>query len=162
MINYVKGDLLTTPDRIIVHGCNAQGVMGSGVAKAIRAKYPKAFDDYSAKCVNHRHYEYPIEQLMGVLIPSVQPDGKIILNAITQERYGKDGQKYVSYDAVDEVMYKIEHGLMFKDITGVRRIKSTNISMPKIGAGLGGGDWGVIESIIKHRLKDHNVTVWEL
>lgn len=34
--------------------------------------------------------------------------------------------------------------------------------MPKIGAGLGGGNWEVIEAIINHRLKDHNVTVWEL
>lgn len=34
MIQYKTGNLLDTPDSYIVHGCNAQGVMGSGVAKA--------------------------------------------------------------------------------------------------------------------------------
>ena len=31
---------------VIVHGCNAQGVMGSGVAKQLRAKYPEIYVDY--------------------------------------------------------------------------------------------------------------------
>ncbi len=33
MITYVQGDALETNDPIIVHGCNAQGVMGKGIAK---------------------------------------------------------------------------------------------------------------------------------
>ena len=33
MIHYVTGDLLGATQKVIVHGVNAQGVMGSGVAK---------------------------------------------------------------------------------------------------------------------------------
>ena len=40
------GDICSVNSGIIVHGCNAQGVMGSGVAKAIRLKYPQVFEDY--------------------------------------------------------------------------------------------------------------------
>lgn len=31
-IIYKQGDLLSCPERVILHGCNAQGVMGSGIA----------------------------------------------------------------------------------------------------------------------------------
>lgn len=45
-IIYKKGNVLDTTDRYIVHGCNSRKVMGSGVALAIRQKYPKAYEDY--------------------------------------------------------------------------------------------------------------------
>lgn len=149
MITYKKGNLLDTPDMLIAHGCNAQGVMGSGVAKAIRDKYPKAFDDYQQAVYD---FKYPRNHL-GRMISSAQPDGRIILNCVTQDQYGKDGKKYVSYDAIDTCMNKIQKGMF-----GL----STNVSMPKIGAGLGGGEWSIIEAIINHRLHDYNVTIWTL
>jgi hypothetical protein len=45
-IIYKQGDLLDCIEKVIVHGCNAQGVMGSGVALAIRKKYPDAARAY--------------------------------------------------------------------------------------------------------------------
>lgn len=38
-IKYIKGSLLDTDAKIIVHGCNCQGVMGSGVAKQLKKNY---------------------------------------------------------------------------------------------------------------------------
>ena len=35
-IEYRQGDLFQTDVRHIVHGCNAQGVMGKGVAKLVK------------------------------------------------------------------------------------------------------------------------------
>ena len=48
-IIYKKGDLLTTDADIIVHGCNCQGVMGSGVAKQIKEKFPNAYTIYKQR-----------------------------------------------------------------------------------------------------------------
>lgn len=146
MIQYKTGNLLDTPDSFIVHGCNAQGVMGSGVAKAIRDKYPAAYEDYKSAIANHPYGE----KLLGKVYACVMSDDKVILNAITQEFYGKDGKKYVSYDAIDEAMGR------------VAKFTKKPISMPKIGAGLGGGSWRIIEAIIEARLPEHVVTVWEL
>ena len=42
----IHDDLLGATHGIILHGCNAQGVMGSGVAKLIRAKWPGAYAAY--------------------------------------------------------------------------------------------------------------------
>ena len=74
--------------------------------------------------------------------------------------------KYVSYDAIDEAMLNLDYVLtIYSEIPfvgNVNKFLSKDISMPKIGAGLGGGNWNVIEAIINHRLSNHNVTVWEL
>jgi O-acetyl-ADP-ribose deacetylase (regulator of RNase III) len=133
-IEYVKGDLLQTNIRHIMHGCNSHGVMGSGVAKAIRDKYPQAFRDY-----NDTYNNYGLE--LGNIVVSVQDDGKVIHNAITQKDYGRDPSRvYVSYWAIAESFRKINQW-------GI-----SEIAIPKIGAGLANGDWRVIEAIIKNTL----------
>lgn len=163
-IIYKKGNVLDTTDRYIVHGCNSRKVMGSGVALAIRQKYPKAYEDYKKELEELE--DISEESRLGKIIFSEQPDGKIIVNAITQEFYGKEPLKYVSYDAIDEAMLNLDYVLtIYSEIPfvgNVNKFLSKDISMPKIGAGLGGGNWNVIEAIINHRLSNHNVTVWEL
>jgi O-acetyl-ADP-ribose deacetylase (regulator of RNase III) len=143
-IEYRKGDLLTTDIKHIAHGCNAQGVMGSGVAKAIRDKYPQAYRDYN-DVYNSRGLN------LGDAVYSHQDDGKIIVNAITQQNYGRDPNiVYVSYWAIAESFRKIE---MFN-------IKE--IALPMIGAGLANGDWNVISAIIENTLTKTKPVVYQL
>lgn len=136
-IEYRQGNLFETDVMTIIHGCNAQGVMGSGVAKIIRDKYPEAYETY--------RYQYLLENKleMGSLI-IVPCNNKVIINAITQEFFGSDGQRYVSYNAVDDAMQRINKFSQDNKIT--------EVAMPQIGAGLGGGSWKVIEAIIENRL----------
>jgi len=84
MIEYIKGDLMKAPEHYILHGCNAKGVMGSGVAKLIRAKYPKAYNDYRARYEN-------VGLKLGNIIMSRQDDDKYIINVVSQDGYGKTG-----------------------------------------------------------------------
>lgn len=154
-IEYIRGDLFTTDIEVIVHGCNAQGVMGSGVAKIIREKYPKAYERY------RKDFEFNKGLKLGEIIAvpcgdrvNDRANYKVIVNAITQEFYGRDGQRYVSYDAVADAMERIDR---MSQIYGI-----TEVAMPKIGAGYGGGDWNVIESIIESELKQVRVVVYEL
>ena len=148
MITYIHGDLFTTPDTVIVHGCNAAGVMGSGVAKTIKEKYPKAFQDYHKFCTAG----YKLEEVMGRNIFSEQPDGKIIVNSITQPSYGRAfGIRFCSYDAIDDCMQRL---FMECEERGI-----ISISMPKIGAGLGGGSWDVIEKIIEQHFLGSGINV---
>jgi O-acetyl-ADP-ribose deacetylase (regulator of RNase III) len=151
-IQYIQGDLFETSIKVIVHGCNAQGVMGSGVAKIIREKYPRAYNRYSLE------YKYENRLDLGKIITVPCPDHsnpnsvRVIVNAITQEFYGYDGRKYVSYDAIASVMSKIDK--MF-DVYGI-----TKVAMPKIGAGLAGGDWNVISAIIESEMKNIQPVVY--
>lgn len=133
-IEYVHGDLLATDIKHIIHGCNSRGVMGSGVAKAIREKYPSAYRDY-----NDTYNSYGLD--LGDIIVSTQDAGRVIHNAITQKDYGRDPSRvYVSYWAIAEVFNKINQW-------GIKEI-----AMPKIGAGLANGDWNVISAIIENTL----------
>lgn len=145
-MNYHKGDLLSVDYGIIVHGCNAQGVMGSGVAKAIKEKYPEAFKLYREHCLTHSCKPY----LLGDVVYCSPKDNLWIANAITQVRFGNDGKKYVNYDAVD---------CCFKEIAQTRG--HLPIHFPKIGAGLGGGDWNVISAIIDKYIPDGNCWILE-
>lgn len=141
-IEYRNGDLFQTDIKTIVHGCNAQGVMGSGIAKIIREKYPSAYERYRD--------QYLIENklVMGSLMV-VPCDDKIIVNAITQEFFGRDSNTiYVSYWAIAEAFRKIEM-YNFKEI-----------ALPKIGAGLARGDWNVISAIIENTLVNTKPVVY--
>lgn len=137
MIGTRKGNLLDAKG-IIVHGCNCQGAMGSGVAKAIRAKWPVAYERY-------KEYEGAYGLRLGCLVPVQISDDLIILNALTQEHYGGGGYRYVSYDAVEEC---------FKKVIGWARGNKMPVNFPLIGAGLGGGDWEIISTIIDRTLGD--------
>lgn len=130
-IVYKHGDVLEGDEPAILQGCNAQGAMNSGVAKAIRDLYPEVFTAYRA-VYDARGLE------MGSLIPVVVSNTRGILNGITQEFYGRDPNvRYVSYDAVADV------------IKEVNKLGFETVAMPLIGAGLGNGKWPVIEAIIE-------------
>ena len=134
MIEYRKGNLLDVKSGIIIHGCNAQGVMGSGVALAIKQKYPIVYNDYRAE------YEYRHNKLfLGTCIKSWVDDELMVINAITQQDYGRDGKRYVNYVAIVNV---------FSEAIVTASAYDYILNFPKIGAGLGGGDWSIIEQLI--------------
>ena len=134
-IVYKNGDCLKGDERYVIHGCNAKGVMGSGIAKQIKEDFPKAFNDYVSHYKKHGLH-------LGEVIPSDNVS-KIIFNAITQQSYGRDvGKRYVSYDAIRDSLKWINGYLSEMD-------DMPEVAMPQIGAGLGGGDWEIISSIIE-------------
>lgn len=133
-------------DGVIVHGCNAQGVMGSGVAKQLRARYPDIFSAY----VSHlqTYAELDVNPLGSVNYFRINKT-LLIANAITQEFYGRDGRQYVSYIAIKECLDSVAEFAIERSIS---------IHIPYlIGAGLGGGDEETILRIIKTKLKDCDV-----
>lgn len=130
-IIYTHGNALNGPERYLAHGCNNKGVMGSGIAKEIRAKFPIAYEYY--RFTFHRS-----GLVMGNIIPYLDQE-KNIINCITQNGYGRDGKKYVSYDAIEQCIMHINE---------MTDGKAVHVAMPKIGAGLGGGNWKIIRTII--------------
>lgn len=147
MINKIKGSLLDINDGYIIHGCNAQGVMGSGVARLIKYNY------YGAYCVYKRQHENFIDGIgkSPVGVNSYYKEGGIIIvNAITQEFCGNDGKRYTDYFAVRECFCKLNKFIMGQVIDDIER----KVNFPLIGCGLGGGDWSVIEKIIDEELDE--------
>ena len=147
-IIYKQGDLLSCTEPILLHGCNMQGVMGSGVAKAVRKKWPDTYAFY------RETFERGDLRLGDILIDF--RDDKYVVHAITQEYYGRVvGTTYVSYDAIRKCCKRAND--FFRAVP-----QMTSIAMPKIGAGLGGGDWNIISAIIEDEFKDVQPVVYEL
>lgn len=142
-IEYVTGDLMEAPEKFIVHGCNAQGVMGSGVAKLIREKYPTAFRVYVEA--------YRKEGLQLGKTIWVKGVPHTVINAITQEFYGTD-RMHADYDAIRSAMRQINAtAKVTQEIEPARNVIGLvdRVAMPLIGAGLAGGSWKTISAIIE-------------
>ena len=72
-VKYYNGDLLESGCDYICHQVNCQGVMGSGIAKSIREKWPVVFEKYKVFLDNPFwgagtgcHQVYPLGQIQYV------------------------------------------------------------------------------------------------
>lgn len=146
MIVYKKGDVLESDEKYIAHGCNCSGGFGSGFAKAVAERYPCVREGYL-----YRHntvgWRLGAVQVIGVDDGS----GREIANCGIQLRYGKPTEgPYVSYPAIREAI---------RDLV---RTWPSGFAMPKMGAGLAGGNWDIISQIINEESGDVEVRVYVL
>ena len=144
------GDLLAVPRGLLVHGCNAQGVMGAGVAKFVRLRYPLAYRLYRER--------FDTEGLtLGEIIPVVvegTPEApvKVIVNAITQDAYGTD-RIQVDYAALAQC---------FRHVGELARRSQLEVHFPLIGCGLAGGSWDRVAPLIEQGLAGVPAHLWTL
>ena len=154
MIIEIKGDVRDTDCKLIAHGVNCQGVMGSGVARALFEKWPRVKDMYH-DYFNEFNAGPNGENFLGSIdVFPVGDNGMYVANCFTQQYYGGGDRQYVDYQAVLECM------------EGLRQVCDdfglTEIAMPKIGCGLAGGDWNMVKSILDYVFEDITVKVYVL
>ena len=145
----IAGDLLDLAVQgrfeVIVHGANCQCVMGAGIAKSIRALFPEAYEADLATKKGDR------AKLGSISVAEVArpPIRVAVVNAYTQFHYRGAGTR-VDYDAVRTAMKLVKE-----------RFQGRRIGYPKIGAGLGRGDWARLSKIIDEELADEDHTLVE-
>lgn len=125
---------------IMVQGCNCHHVQGSGIAGIIRHRYPEVYQadvEQSVKGDPNKLGTYTIANTI---------DGKVI-NAYTQFDFGTE-KRHADYDAIAKVFRKINDDFSGKDVT---------FGIPKIGAGLAGGEWDIIEKLINDNTPDIDI-----
>ena len=149
-IIYKHGDLMQASEDALMHGCNAQGVMGSGVAKLIRDAYPGAYTAY-------RDVFKAVGLKLGDLIGADRDAygyRHSVINAITQQFYGRDPDMvYVSYTGLRKAMSAVPQ---LMHLLGPDRV----LAMPLIGAGLANGKWSIISKIIEDESDDWQPVVY--
>ena len=145
MVTVVKGNLLDATEHVIAHQVNCQRKMNSGVAKAIKEKYPEVFEIY----------QNTIPQLGLVdMIYVVKPDIHFIYNMYSQDKYGYDGKQYTDYNAFRECCKTI--------VKKCKKLK-LSVAMPyKIGSDRGGADWDKIMDILLEEFTDVDLTLYKL
>lgn len=133
----VKGDLIKMAVNgdfdIIIHGCNIHCTMASGIAATIAHLLPEAYEvDLKTNSGDWRKLgNFTMAKINGGKHPFT------VVNLYTQGTFGRTGV-HVDYAAVERGLYAIN--LLFPN---------KRIGIPKIGCGLGGGDWDKIVQIIE-------------
>ncbi len=143
----VRGDLIELALQgqfdVVVHGCNCMCAMGAGIAKAIRATFPEAYQADLATARGCR------DKLGSISFAQVERQGRsiVVVNGYTQFHWRGRGT-LVDYDALRSVMGRVK-----------KRFSGRRIAYPRIGAGLARGDWQRIAEIIDGELggEDHTL-----
>lgn len=153
MITTINKDILTVDKGVIVHSVNCLGVVG-GLAGAIARQWPKNAEQYR----NHvKRQKLPI-MLLGSVFEVNVTHNVIVANLFGQNNIGtKERQTEYSalitgFRTIAQTRFESNDTATFyvRD-TGKEKypIALTDIYIPyKIGCGLGGADWNVVEEII--------------
>lgn len=149
MVKFYEGNLLDSGADLICHQVNCQGKMNSGIAKAIREKWPEVYTSYSKV----EHLEM-LGHIQSVYIGNVNGKDKGVINMFAQYTYGYDGRRYTSYDAFWTCLGEIKRYMT----------PGQRIAFPaRIGCVRGGANWNVILAMITEVLgEDFEVEIWDL
>lgn len=142
-IEFIKGDAVEALKNgdvdYLIHCCNAQGKMNSGIAKQIREEFPEAYDIYKHSVDNG----FTDDVLMGSFTIE-----KGVVNLIGQKYYGYHGKRYVHYGHIANGLHRI--GLKIQSYHNKRR---PIIAIPyKFASDRAGGDWEIILELIEASL----------
>lgn len=151
MIQIVEGNLLDATEDIIAHQVNCQGVMGSGLAKQIRAKHANVFHEYSGFCKG----QVPFDLLGRVnIVRVIGAKYSHVANIFGQLNYGRENVLYTDYKALELGLRRLK-----RDAKSLR----LTVALPyNIGCGLANGDWdNVVYPMIQEIFNDYSVTIYK-
>ena len=148
MIIYKKGNLLEDEAEALVNAVNTVGVMGGGIARQFKEKFPDMFVKYERAC---RNGEVKLGKMHVVKVDA--PEGeKYVINFPTLEHWSHQSK-----------LEDIEKGL--QDL--VRVVKEKNIrsiAIPPLGCGIGGLKWDDVRPLIEkafEHIEDVTVHLYE-
>lgn len=144
MIEYIVGDMLECSANIRCHQVNCKGVMGSGLAKQVKSKYPETFNFYRNLC-----NKYSANKLLGSVQFTNCHDDTVLANMFGQDEYAYDGKQHTDYDALDSCISHVYDKAEKHDYS---------VAFPyKLGCERGGGDWHTVEGIIKKYFENSKI-----
>lgn len=125
MIYYIKDDITNVTSGLILHGTNCRGAFGAGVAGAIKVKWPEVYTVFRNSPQG--------SGMLGEFIPVQINEELTVANCYTQDYFGSDGKRYASPEAISKALLKASVWAVNNNVN--------TISLPRIGAGLGGLSW---------------------
>ena len=160
MIKEVNGNLLTYPGiQVLCHQVNALGVMGAGIAKQIKEKWPNVFEEYRSYC---KDPDDPHKLLGKCQIVHIESD-RYVANLFGEYSfcesvapYEEGGKpRHTDYPALKEALHRLHTWMVIND--------KVTVGLPDhIGCGLAGGNWeGVVLPMIKEEFEgDDDITLY--
>jgi O-acetyl-ADP-ribose deacetylase (regulator of RNase III) len=154
VINYVQGDA-TRPigegPKLICHIVNSIGAWGAGFVLALSRRWPQPEAAYRGWYLS-RNSHPEVEFGMGNIQTVVVAPELTVINMIAQHGIGKDshGNIPLRYNALTACLHKVAR---------LAQAVGASVHMPRIGCGLAGGDWEMVEEIIYETLIESGIKV---
>lgn len=153
-IKYKIGDLLEAPEMAIAHGANCQGLMGAGVAKLIRAKYPTVYSAYLAACMDG---SFRVGTAQPVLVdPAIYGSQAVVYNLGTQHFPGADATAWgVFLSFANMAEHAVRNGI-------------NTVATCRVGSGIGGLNFdrdvvpGIEEALARSNHPGLDIVVYDL
>lgn len=128
LVTRIGGDVTKITRGVICHGVNCQGIMGAGVALAIRRKWPSCFNDYQ-QFINDSGGPGP--HLLGLVAYSRINSELFIAHCFTQNEC-TPGKVNATAASV---------GNSLNSVLNTMSVRSLPVFMPEIGGLRGGLDF---------------------
>ena len=135
MISFTTGDILKAPVEALVNPVNCVGVMGSGLAAAVKQAYPGMYETYRMDCK---------QGLLGpgrcyVYHTTSRPDSKPfwVFNFTTKNHWKQPSKLSWIVSGLEDLVYLVAD----------ERIKS--LAIPALGCGRGGLQWSDVQPLIE-------------
>ena len=140
MIRLVKGDLFQSTMQVLTNPVNCVGVMGAGLAKQFRARFPVMYNDYIGRCSR---------KVVRLGKPYLwrQPDGYGVLNFPTKQHWRDLSRKE---DIVAGLVHLTQH---------CKEWSIESLAVPPLGCGLGGLPWADIGPVLMQHLEALDIPV---
>lgn len=140
MITYLESSVFDSPAHTLVNTVNTVGVMGKGIAKTFKARYPKMFSEYRSLCKSG--------QLQIGRLHLWRSDTRWVLNFPTKTTWRKPSQlQYVELGLKRFAETYLELGI-------------SSASFPPLGCGNGNLEWRQIQPMMEHHLAKVNIPIY--
>jgi O-acetyl-ADP-ribose deacetylase (regulator of RNase III) len=142
-----NSNILNVKSGIICHQTNCIGVMGGGIALSIRQKWPQVYDQYYNYCKSFKDSRMILGDVQTISLTTYL----FVANCFGQYLPGHGCM--TDYVAWDKILLKLEENS--------RYFSTTSIHFPwKIGCGLAGGDWSIMQTKIESFFKDSSIQIY--
>lgn len=152
MLKYEKMSLFDAPPgSILMHGCNAQGVWGTGIAAEFKKGFPKSYFQYTDLCNLYKR-NYPGYGVVGNCI-LLEPENNYRVACLVTS------YDYADIDTEDTIL--LQTVLALEDFCYIweRETGGTPIYCNKFNSGLFSVPWERTEKILVYFAEKHGLDI---
>ncbi len=151
MIKEVAGDILLSKAELIAHGISAHDPFDSGLALALRERWPALVKDYRHDTHSRGINTGEIWTWVGV---QENAGVRRIANLITQNTFGQGPTAKSDRATIENVRASLQNLAKFVGQEGI-----SSVALPRLATGVGGLDWEDVKPLVTQYLGGLNIPV---
>lgn len=142
MLREVSGDLLLSRANVLVHGVAPNDPFHSGLALALRERFPAMYKDFRHYCQTKRPAAGELWAWSGM-----GPEGLVRIVALFTQAGGYEHGAKPGRATLSSVAHALG-GLR----TWIEKEKPASLAMPRLATGVGGLDWKDVHPLLEQHL----------